>query len=307
MSRPTFPASLAEFQDRFSTEEACAAYLAQSRWPDGFSCLRCGGNAAFSLPQRGLFQCKACGYQASVTAGTILHGTRTPLVQWFRAAYLMTTLTPGISALQLQRQLGLASYQTAWMMLHKLRRATVNPDREPLRGKVEVDDAYIGGKEEDVIGRQVATKTPVAVAVEIRGRASGRLRLRALVDVSGASLLPFVRDTVEPGATVHTDGWSSYEGLAKAGYKHRVRPMKGAKDPAKVLRHAHRAISNLKAWLQGTHHGVSPKHLQPYLDEFAFRFNRRRTPMAAFQTLLGIGSHVPTVTYHMLCASERNG
>jgi transposase-like protein len=307
MTRPSFPTSLAEFQERFCTEEACAAYLAQSRWPDGFSCPRCRYGEAFSLPRRKVFQCKVCGYQASVTAGTIMHGTRTPLAQWFRAAYLMTTLTPGVSALQLKRQLGLSSYQTAWTMLHKLRRATVNPDRQKLRGQVEVDDAYVGGKETDVVGRQVETKTPVAVAVEVRGRASGRIRLHVLEDMSGESLVPFVREAVEPGTMVHTDGWSGYEGLAKAGYRHRVRQMKDAKDPSKVLRHAHRAISNLKAWLLGTHHGVSPKHLQPYLDEFAFRFNRRRTPMAAFQTLLGIGSRVPTVTYKMLGASERDG
>ncbi len=304
MARPSFPKSLAEFQARFSTEEACAAYLAQSRWPDGFICPRCGGTEAFGLARRGLYQCKPCGYQVSLTAGTVMHRTRVPLMQWFRAAYLMTTLTPGISAVQLQRQLGLGSYRTAWTMLHKLRRATVNPDREKLRGKVEVDDAYVGGKEEDVVGRQVETKTPVAVAVEVRGRASGRIRLRALRDMSGESLVPFVRAAVEPDSTVYTDGWSGYKGLKKAGYKHRVRPMKGAKDPSKLLRHAHRAVSNLKAWLLGTHHGVSPKHLQPYLDEFAFRFNRRRTPMAAFQTLLGIGSRVATVTYKMLCASE---
>jgi len=282
-------------------------YLAQSRWPEGFACPRCGREEAFSLPNRGLLQCKACGHQTSVTAGTVMHRTRTPLVQWFRAAYLMTTLTPGISALQLKRQLGLGSYQTTWIMLHKLRRATVNPSREMLRGNVEVDDAYVGGKEEAVVGRQVETKTPVAVAVEVRGKASGRIRLRALQDVSGQSLLPFVRDVVEPGSAVHTDGWVGYEGLAKTGYRHRVHKMNAAKDPAKVLRHAHRAISNLKAWLLGTHHGVSSKHLQPYLDEFAFRFNRRRTPMAAFQTLLGIGSRVQTVTYKMLCASELNG
>lgn len=304
MARPSFPKSMAEFLERFSTEEACAAYLAQCRWPDGFSCPRCRHGEAFLLPRRGISQCKACGHQTSVTAGTILHGTRTPLVQWFRAAYLVTTLTPGVSALQLKRQLGLGSYQTAWTMLHKLRRATVNPAREGLRGTVEVDDAYVGGKEEDVTGRQVETKTPVVVAVEVRGRASGRVRLRALPDVSADSLVPFVREVVEPGSTVHTDGWSGYEGLKKAGYKHRVRAMKGARDPSKVLLHAHRAISNLKAWLIGTHHGVSPKHLQPYLDEFAFRFNRRQTPMAAFQTLLGIGSRVATVTYHMLCDSE---
>ena len=307
MSRPDFPTSLAEFQKRFSTEEACATFLAQSRWPDGFICPHCGGRAAFDLPRRGLYQCKSCGHQVSVTAGTVMHATRTPLMQWFRAAYLMTTLTPGISALQLQRQLGLASYQTAWTMLHKLRRATVNPDRERLRGTVEVDDAYVGGKEQDVIGRQVETKTPIVVAVEVRGRASGRIRLSALSDVSSESLIPFVQATIESGSTIHTDGWSGYERLKEAGYQHCVRPIKEAKNVSEVLRHAHRAISNLKAWLLGTHHGVSRKHLQPYLNEFAFRFNRRRTPMAAFQTLLGIGSRVKTVTYNMLCASERNG
>lgn len=307
MARPDFPKSLAEFEKRFSDEAACVAYLTQSRWPEGFACPRCGRKEAFSLPDRELLQCKGCGRQTSVTAGTVMHRTRTPLVQWFRAAYLMTTLTPGISALQLQRQLGLCSYQTAWTMLHKLRRATVNPDRERLRGKVEVDDAYVGGKEEDVVGRQVETKTPVGVAVEVRGKATGRIRLRTLADVSADSLLPFVRETVEPGSTVHTDGWSGYDGLAKKGYKHRVRKASAAKDPSKVLVHAHRAVSNLKTWLLGTHHGVSPKHLQPYLDEFVFRHNRRRTPMAAFQTLLGIGSRVPTVTYKMLCASESSG
>ena len=162
MSRPSFPKSLAEFQRCFSTEEACEAYLRQSRWPDGFVCPRCGGEGAYELPPRGLLQCKACGYQVSLTAGTVMHRTRVPLVQWFRAAYLMTTLTPGISAVQLQRQLGLGSYRTAWMMLHKLRKATVRPGREKLHGKVEVDDTYVGGKEEDVVGRQVATKIPVA-------------------------------------------------------------------------------------------------------------------------------------------------
>ena len=190
------------------------------------------------------------------------------------------------------------------MMLHKLRKATVHPGREKLHGEVEIDDTYVGGKEEGVVGRQVQTKTPVVAAVEVRGRASSRLRLRALGDVSAASLLPFVQEVVAPGSVVYTDGWRGYARLGRKGYQHRVRPVKDGQDPSRVLPRVHRAISNLKSWLQGTHHGVSPKHLQPYLDEFAFRFNRRRTPMAAFQTLLGIGSQVPTVTYKMLCVSE---
>lgn len=307
MTRPSFPKSLAEFQKRFASDDACAAYLAQSRWPDGFTCPRCGGRDAFRLRRRKLYQCKACGYQVSVTAGTVMHRTRTPLTQWFRAAYLMTTFTPGISAAQLKRQLGLGSYQTAWTMLHKLRRATVRSGRDKLYGKVEVDDAYVGGKEEGMVGRKVETKTPVAAAVEVRGRASGRVRLRALPDVSAASLVSFVEDAVAPGSVVYTDGWRGYVQLGTKGYEHHVRPMKAHQDPSRVLPRAHRAISNLKTWLLGTHHGVSPKHLQPYLDEFVFRFNRRRSPMAAFQTLLGIGSHVTTVTYKMLCTSELHG
>jgi len=293
MARPSFPKSLAEFQQRFSTEEECEAYLRQSRWPDGFVCPQCGGKGAYELPRRGLCQCKACGYQVSLTAGTVMHRTHVALVQWFRAAYLMTTLTPGISAVQLQRQLGLGSYRTAWMMLHKLRKATVRPGREKLYGKVEIDDTYVGGKEEDVTGRQVETKPPVVVAVEVRGRASGRVRLRALADASAASLLPFVHETIAPGTVVYTDGWRGYARVASRGFDHRVRLMKAGEDPSRILPHVHRVISNLKSWLRGTHHGVWPKHLQPYLDEYAFRFNRRRTPMAAFQTILGIGSQVP--------------
>ena len=304
MARPSFPKSLAEFQQRFSTEGTCAAYLAQSRWPDGFLCPRCAGKQSYHLPLRRLLQCRVCGYQVSLTAGTVMHRTRVALTQWLRAAYLMTTLTPGISAVQLQRQLGLGSYRTAWTMLHKLRKATVDPAREKLHGEVEVDDAYVGGKEEDVVGRQVETKTPVVAAVEVRGRASGRLRLRALGDVSATSLLPFVQDVVAPGTVVYTDGWRSYARIGSKGYMHRMRLVRDDQDPSRALPRVHRAISNLKSWLQGTHHGVSPKHLQPYLDEFAFRFNHRRTPMAGFQTLLGIGSHVPPVTYKMLCASE---
>ena len=307
MALPSFPKSLAEFQQRFSSEETCAAYLAQSRWPDGFTCPRCGGRDAFGLARRKLHQCKACGYQVSVTAGTVMHRTRTPLTQWFRGAYLMTTFTPGISAVQLKRQLGLGSYQTAWTMLHKLRRATVGSDRDKLYGNVEVDDAYVGGKEQGVVGRKVETKTPVVAAVEVRGRASGRVRLRALPDVSAASLVSFVKDAVMPGSVAYTDGWGGYAQLGAMGYEHQVRLVKAHQDPSRALPRVHRAISNLKTWLQGTHHGVSPKHLQPYLDEFAFRFNRRRAPMAAFQTLLGIGSHVTTVTYKMLCASELSG
>ncbi len=246
-----------------------------------------------------------------MTAGTVMHKTRTPLRLWFWAAYLVSTHTPGMSALQLQRQLGISRYETAWLILHKLRRAMVAPEREPLKAEVEVDEGFLGGRNSALRGgRQRDGKVLVGVAVEVRGAGSGRLRLQVLADASGDSLGAFVARSVEDGATVHTDGWQGYARLRAAGFDHRVHQqlmdhrVNGRKaahpDRQFVLPRAHRAISNLKTWLQGTHRGVSPDHLQVYLNEFVFRHNRRRTPLAAFQTLLGLGTlHEPT-TYHQI-------
>jgi transposase-like protein len=231
-----------------------------------------------------------------------MHKTRLPLTVWFWAAYLVATHGPGISALQLQRQLGISRYETAWTILHKLRRAMVAPEREPLRGEVEVDEGYLGGRDTDLRGgRQRDGKPLVGVAVEVRGSGSGRLRLQLLPDASAASLTSFVRSSVAAGAIVHTDGWAGYSGLRAAGFDHRPHTQHARlPDGEWVLPRAHRALSNLKTWLQGTHHGVSPKHLQVYLDEFVFRHNRRRTPLAGFQTLLGLGTtHQPT-TYRQI-------
>ena len=216
--RPSFPRTLAEFQARFADEGACHAYLAASRWPDGYRCPRCGHALAFELPRRRLWQCKACGYQTSVTAGSVLHRTRTSLREWFWAAYLVTTHTPGMSALQLQRQLGIARYETAWTMLHKLRRAMLRPQREPLRGRVEVDETYIGNQEGLRGGRQLGDRALVLGAVEVRGRASGRVRLQVVPDASGPSLTGFVKANVEPGTTVISDGWQGYAPLSGMGY-----------------------------------------------------------------------------------------
>jgi len=293
MPRPDFPRSVIEFQRRFPDEEACRAYLFASRWPDGFRCPACGGGEVGAEQRRHLWQCRGCGRQSSVTAGgTAMQKTHLPLTLWFWAAYLVTTHGPGISALQLQRQLGISRYETAWTILHKLRRAMVAPEREPLTGEVEVDEGFLGGRDTDLRGgRQRDGKPLVGVAVEVRGNGSGRLRLQLLPNASRATLTPFVCSTVAAGAIVHTDGWSGYLDLSAAGFDHRPR-MQRARHPDRqwVLPRAHRALSNLKTWLQGTHHGVSPQHLQVYLDEFVFRHNRRRTPLAGFQTLLGLGA-----------------
>lgn len=305
MPRPDFPRTLREFQRRFADEEACRLYLAASRWPEGFRCPRCGFEAGLELPGRLLWRCRECGRDTSVTAGTMLHRTRLPLTQWFWAAYLVTTHTPGLSALQLQRQLGIDRYETAWTMLHKLRRAMVRPDRERLHDKVEVDETYVGGPEAGLRGgRELRDKTLVVGAVEVRGKASGRVRLQVVSDASGPSLSGFVKANVEPGAIVVTDGWPGYAPLSEMGYRHRPRTQRTPERAEKILPRVHRLFGNLKTWLRGTHHGVSHQHLQAYLDEFTYRFNRRRTPMAAFQTLLGLGTQRPPTTYNQLYGVE---
>jgi transposase-like protein len=297
-----------DFQARFPDEQACWEYLVQSRWPEGYRCPRCGGQSAALLTGRRLWQCSACRYQVSVTAGTVLHKTHTPLHLWFWAAYLMSTPTPGLSAVQLQRQLGISRYETAWMMLHKLRRAMVNPERTPLSGEVEVDECFVGGHQAGLRGgRERGQKALVAVAVEVRGAGSGRVRIAVIEDASADTLLGFVKANVAAGATVHTDGWPPYRALARHGYNHQPRSQRASRraggDTDEILPRAHRAISNLKTWLAGTHRGVSGEHLQVYLDEFSFRFNRRRTPMAAFQTLLGLQSQQQPTTYRSIIAS----
>jgi transposase-like protein len=257
------------------------------------------------LERRHLWECGDCGQQTSVTAGTVMHGTRTPLRVWFWAAYLVATHHPGISAKQLQRQLGLSRYETAWLILQKLRRAMVAPEREPLKREVEIDEFFLGGLEEGQRGgRQRGKKALCGIAIEVRGQGSGRLRLAVLADASGRSLGAFAKSTTARGAIVHTDGWTGYLGLSKLGYDHRRRSQL-AEPGEQLLPRAHRAVSNLKAWLHGTHRGVGNPHLQVYLDEFVFRHNRRRTPLAAFQTLLGLGAlHAPT-TYAEITAGDR--
>jgi transposase-like protein len=307
--RPDFPRSIVEFQQRFADEDACREYLFASRWPDGYCCRRCGAGEIGVLQRRRVWQCKGCGQQTSITAGTVMHGTRTPLRLWFWAAYLVATHTPGISALQLQRQLGITRYETAWLILHKLRRAMIAPERQPLHGPVEVDEGIVGGRDSQRRGgRQRDSKALVAVAVEIRGAGSGRLRLQMLPDASGACLGAFINRVVAAGATVHTDGWQGYAGLRAAGFDHQIHKQRARHiDHRFVLPRAHRAISNLKTWLQGTHRGVSPEHLPVYLDEFVFRHNRRRTPLAAFQTLLGLGTLHPPTTYRQITQTEPTG
>ena len=298
-----------EFQQRFSTEDACRAYLRESRWPEGFCCRRCGGRERYELRTRELVTCRACGAQTSVTAGTVLHRSHLPLREWFYAAYLVVTQTPGVSATQLQRQLGLTRYETAWTMLQKLRRAMKRPDRDRLRGIVEVDETYLGGPEKGLRGGRFrnSSKVEVVAAIEVRGEGSGRARLAIVPDSSYLSLGRFVRANVELGSVLRTDAWQGYAPLRRQ-YDHRPVSQRGdGRNASKVLPRVHRLFSNLKTWIEGTHHGIGRGHVRAYLDEFVFRFNRRRTPMAAFRSLLGLAMvHGPT-TYDRLYARESTG
>jgi transposase-like protein len=263
----------------FRDEAACRDYIRRLRWPTGFTCPHCDVSGEPWIMSDELLRCRRCHRRTSLTAGTIFEGTRKPLRTWFMAMWFVTSQKNGVSALGLQRALGLGSYETAWTWLHKLRRAMVRPGRDRLGGTVEADETYVGGPEKDKWGREIESKSIVAVAAEEDGKGIGRIRLRRIKDVSADSLLPFIRDAVVPGAVVHTDGWSGYAGLKSAGYKHKVSVISASPDPAhEVMPRVHNVAALLKRWLLGTHQGgVQSHHLDYYLDEFTFRFNRRRS------------------------------
>ena len=266
-----------EFESRFFSEEACLEYLIQMRWPDGFVCPSCDGRKAWRTG-RALFHCAGCGRQVSATAGTIFQGTRKPLQMWFRAMWWVTSQKNGASAKGLQQNLGLGSYQTAWAWLHKFRRAMVRPGRDRLNGLVEVDETYIGGQEERP-GRGAENKALVAIAVEKNGRALGRTRMAVVSDASRDQLCGFVQACVEPASTIRTDGWQGYRDLKNRDYVHdRIIQQGNSLEPSELLPGVHRVAALVKRWLLGTHQGaVSSTHLPYYLDEFTFRFNRRKS------------------------------
>jgi len=302
-----YPRTLSEFGARFSTEEACRDYLIQLRWPDGFRCPRCGHDRAWPV-RRLLLECADCHHQASITAGTIFQDTRKPLQLWFRAIWWATSQKTGTSALGLQRVLGLGSYRTAWSWLHKLRRAMVRPGRDRLDGRVEVDETYIGGVDEGQKGRPRAgstRKSLVVIAAEEDGEGIGRIRMRRIRQASGDELTAFVQEAIQPGSMVHTDGWNGYSGLTALGYRHKADFLK---DDATLLPRVHRVASLLKRWLMGTHQGaVSHEHLDYYLDEYTFRFNRRKSTHRGklFYRLLQNAVAVDPVPYQKLIKKVR--
>ena len=306
------PGDLPGFVARFGTDAQCRAYLFEARWPDGFRCTGCGHDQAWSHKKRLIDECAACGKQHSLLAGTIFEPTKTGLARWFLAIFLVTSSKGGISAMELKRQMGFGSYQTAWSWLHKIRKAMVRPDRAPLAERVEADETYVGGPRPGRPGRGAAGKTKVAGAVEsgrgrARGRRLGRLRLAVVPDASARSLEGFLATAVARPATVATDGWSGYGGLAAAGYRHEpVNLATSWGDASLRLPAIHLVFGLAKRWLLGTHHGaVGAKHLPAYLDEFVFRFNRRTAKNLShrFARVIEHAVQIPPTTYRALVAA----
>jgi transposase-like protein len=287
-----YPGTWAAFLKWFPDDPSCVEFLVGLRWPNGFVCPLCGSAVGWRGAD-GRFSCSGCASKVSVTSGTIFHGTRTPLTSWFAAAWYMTSQKNGASALGLQRILGLGSYRTAWTMLHKLRTAMIRPDRDMLSGDVEVDETYLGGIETGRRGgrQRDSIKEIVVIGVEVHSpKGFGRVRLRSVEDLSAASLVGFICDVVAPGSVIITDGWNSYLPLPRHGYTHKRTSIRAGDDPAHVVQPGvHRVASLLKRWLMGTHQGaIRPEHLDAYLEEFTFRFNRRSShrPGMLFYRLL---------------------
>jgi ISXO2-like transposase domain/Transposase zinc-ribbon domain len=298
-----FPRSLSEFEQWFGDEAACAEYLAGARWPDGFVCPGCGGNKAWRLETKPwVHECADCGRQTSVTAGTIMHKSKLPLTSWFWSAYAMATQPMGISALQLQRELRISSYKTAWFLSARLRSTMAASGSGALSGLVEIGQSEIPYRRKRITaagasGRSRAGKISVIGAVEIHELRPGRIRLSTLPDCSPESLHAFLAANLTPGVTVKTNEGFLYRG-APAVSNDRISHVI---DTPWIRR----IFSEFEAWALGAYHGLHPEHLQSYLDEFAFRFNTRRDRHAAFRYLIGIATAHQPLTCNMLVHGEK--
>jgi len=273
-----YPVDVIEFQDKFLTDQACFEYLELIKWPKGFECPHCGNDKYWKL-KRNILKCKRCKKDISITARTIFQDLRKPMRLMFQAMWYVVSQKQGVSALGLQSVLGLGSYKTAWSWLHKLRRAMIRPGRDKLSGIVEVDETLVGGTQSGKRGRGAEGKELVLVCIEDKGgKGLGRVRLKHIPDASGKTLIKAVKELVEPGSTIRTDGWKSYSNLKKNGYEHIIlthSELEPGYDPTPKV---HQVASLLKRWLFGTHQGGQQfSHIQYYLDEYTFRFNRRKS------------------------------
>lgn len=304
-----YPSSYAELRAWFSEDWKCLNYLDWLRWPDGFVCPWCTSREGWRAPD-GRWRCAGCDRRVSATAGTIFHGTRTPLTVWLSAAWHLTSGKGGISATELQREMQLGSYQTAWAMLHRYRSVMVRPGRDRLTGDVEVDEAFLGGPEAGIPGRGALGKVLFAAAVELNSpKGLGRARLGIIKDAGAESLQQFLLDNVEPGSTIVTDGWASYPKATRGHYTLKATSVSASGRPAhEALPGVHLVFSLVKRWVMGTLHGsISPEHMPAYLDEWVFRFNRRRSRSRGllFQRLLQQAVEGDTLTYKELRKAGR--
>jgi transposase-like protein/Zn ribbon nucleic-acid-binding protein len=297
-----FPMTFREFIKRFPDEEHCRDYLYRLRFPQGYVCPKCGHSKSWKIGEL-LFECAKCGRQSSVIAGTIFQDTRKPLMDWFIAIWWVTTQKNGASSLGLKNVLGIKSNQTAWTWLHKIRKAMVNPNRSKLSGTVEIDETFVGGVATGKRGRGAENKVLVIIATELEGKKLGRCRMGIIEDGSAESIHPFIVENIEAGSTLITDGWKGYNGIENKNYTRNINVQTGEIDDDKLLPHIHTIASLLKRWLLGTHHGaVESQHLQSYLDEYVFRFNRRKSAERGllFYRLLESAMQTKTITYKEL-------
>lgn len=299
---------VATFHERFGTDEACLEHLKQLRWGknlERFECPDCGHRKGWWLDHRKLVECADCHKQTSVTAGTVFHRIRTPLWKWFWAIYQLAQDKKGIAALELAKQIAV-SYGTAWLVLHKLRRAMRDrTQRYTLQGLVEVDEAYVGGRATGTRGRGAEKKTPVAVAVELNDKQKPkRIAMGVLQKVDGHSLKRFAAREIAQGSKLRTDGWGSYRSVAKAGYSHEAITTGGGKKAVQTFPWLHTFIGNMKRMILGTYHSVSPKHLDAYLAEFTYRANRRWLEASLFDRLLVAAVAAKPMSYRELVTGD---
>ena len=298
--------NVAEFMERYASQGACVEHLRTVRWGrnlERFTCPACGHGRGWWLPRRQLVECCECHRQTSVTAGTVFHRVRSPLWKWFWAIYQLAQDKKGIAAIELAKQISV-SYSTAWLMLHKLRRAMRRRDeRYVLQGLVEVDETYVGGKAEGTRGRGADKKTVVAVALELRSDGKpGHVAMRSIDRPDGHCLRRFTENKINKGATLKTDGWGAYRSVAKAGYAHEATVTGSGKAAVQTFPWLHTFIANMKRMILGTYHSVSPKHLDGYLAEFNYRTNRRWLEASLFDRLIDAALGSKAVTYKELVA-----
>lgn len=293
------PENQIEFEKMFTTEEQCLDYLKEFRFPKGYLCRKCQHNE-YWLNNRGIMVCKNCKSELSITSGTIFHRSKLPLVVIFRAIWWMVAQKNGVSAAGIQRILGLGSYRTAWVWLHKFRRLMVFPGRNKLSGKIEVDETLVGGKKSGKRGRGAEGKTLVVIAVEILEKGTGQVRMSIISNASKKALKEFITENIEPGSTIITDGWKGYNGTSKNGYQHEIQNKTKLLDGEEILPNVHRIASLLKRWLLGTHQNyIGEEYLSYYLDEYTFRYNRRKSNSRGllFQRLIEQGALHEPVDY----------